>query len=100
MDDQFGTHRSASAAVGLGLNRVGVARWRFPGGQRPWWSTGWLRVRSRFTPAQWGGNDPDIDYHDLDGDYFTRQPAGAMRRIIRQPNALGFTLRFDPIQGA
>ena len=43
----------------------------------------------------------DIDYHDLGGDYFTRlDPERAMRRIVRQANALGFTVRFDPIQAA
>ena len=38
-----------------------------------------------------------VDYHDLGGDYFTRlDPERAMRRIVRQANALGFTVRFDP----
>jgi transposase len=51
--------------------------------------------------AVWHMLTHDIDYHDLGGDYFTRQdPERAMRRIIRQANALGFTLRFDPIQAA
>jgi hypothetical protein len=39
----------------------------------------------------------DIDYHDLGGDYFARlDPERTIRRIIRQANALGFTVRFDP----
>jgi hypothetical protein len=43
----------------------------------------------------------DVDYHDLGGDYFTqRDPQSAMRRIIRQANALGFAVRFDPIPSA
>jgi hypothetical protein len=43
----------------------------------------------------------DVDYHDLGGDYFTqRDPHSAMRRIIRQANALGFAVRFDPIPSA
>jgi hypothetical protein len=43
----------------------------------------------------------DIDYRDLRGDYFTpREPECAMHRISRQANALGFTVRFDPIQAA
>lgn len=51
--------------------------------------------------AVWHLLTHNIDYHDLRGDYFTRQdPKRAMRRIIRQANALGFTLRFDPIQAA
>jgi transposase len=33
--------------------------------------------------------------------YFTRlDPDRAMRRIVRQSSALGFTVRFDPIQAA
>ena len=43
----------------------------------------------------------DVDYHDLGGDYFARlDPERAMHRIVRQANALGFTVRFDPIQAA
>ena len=43
----------------------------------------------------------DVDYADLDGDYFARlDPELAMRRIVHQANALGFTVRFDPIQAA
>jgi transposase len=43
----------------------------------------------------------NVDYHDLGGDYFTKQdPERAMRRIIRQANALGLTVRFDPIPDA
>jgi transposase len=51
--------------------------------------------------AVWHLLTDDVDYHDLGGDYFTkRNPEAAMRRIIRQANALGFTVRFDPIQAA
>jgi transposase len=43
----------------------------------------------------------DTDYHDLGGDYYTRRdPDRAMKRIIRQANALGFTVRFDPLHAA
>jgi len=43
----------------------------------------------------------DADYTDLGGDYFARlDPQRAMRRIVRQANILGFTVRFDPIQAA
>jgi transposase len=43
----------------------------------------------------------NVDYHDLGGDYFARRdPEAAMRRIIRQANAMGYTVRFDPIQAA
>ena len=51
--------------------------------------------------AVWQMLTHDLDYHDLGGDYFTqRDPERAMRRIIRQANALGFTVRFDPLQAA
>jgi transposase len=40
----------------------------------------------------------NIDYHELGPDHFTRrQPAHVMRRITKQANALGYTVRFDPI---
>jgi hypothetical protein len=55
---------------------------------------------SRLT-AVWHMLTDDADYHDLGGDYFSRvDPERAMRRIVRQANALGFTVRFDPIQTA
>jgi transposase len=51
--------------------------------------------------AVWHMLTDDVDYHDLGGDYFAqRDPGNAMRRIIRQANALGFTVRFDPIPAA
>ena len=37
-------------------------------------------------------------YLDLGADYFTkRDPERAMRRMQREANALGLTIRFDPI---
>lgn len=37
-----------------------------------------------------------VDYADLGGDHFARlDPEAAMRRIVRQANAPGFTVRFD-----
>jgi transposase len=51
--------------------------------------------------AAWHMLTDDVDYHDLGGNYFIqRDPEAAMRRIIRQANSLGFTVRFDPIQAA
>jgi transposase len=51
--------------------------------------------------AVWHMLTNDVDYNDLGGDYFTkRDPEAAMRRLTRQANALGFTIRFDPIPGA
>src|SRR5436305_10664070 len=51
--------------------------------------------------AVWHMLTHDVDYHDLGGDYFTRlDPDRALKRIIRQANALGFTVRFDPLPAA
>ncbi|MCV7152440.1 IS110 family transposase [Mycolicibacterium pyrenivorans] len=51
--------------------------------------------------AVWHMFTDDVDYQDLGGDYFARlDPERAMRRIVRQANALGYTVRFDPIQAA
>ncbi|MFL6077961.1 MAG: IS110 family transposase, partial [Mycobacteriales bacterium] len=51
--------------------------------------------------AVWHMLTNDTDYHDLGGDYFTRRdPQAAIRRITRQANTLGFTVRFDPIEPA
>ena len=37
-------------------------------------------------------------YRDLGGDYYLRRdPEATRRRIIRQANDLGLTVRFDPI---
>jgi len=38
------------------------------------------------------------DYRDLGGDYYQHHdPAKTMRRIIKQANEIGLTVRFDPI---
>jgi transposase len=51
--------------------------------------------------AVWHMLTDNADYHDLGGDYFTRlDPERATRRAIRQLNALGYTVRLDPIQAA
>lgn len=40
-----------------------------------------------------------LPYHDLGGDYYLRRdPEATKRRIIRQANDLGLTVRFDPIE--
>ncbi|MGB9306840.1 MAG: IS110 family transposase [Mycobacterium sp.] len=60
-----------------------------------------VAVEHSILTAVWHMLTDDIDYHDLGGDYFARlDPELAMRRIVRQANALGFTVRFDPIQAA
>ncbi|MEU1036229.1 hypothetical protein ABZ402_47830 [Streptomyces mirabilis] len=51
--------------------------------------------------AVWHILTDNVAFHDLGGDYYARHdPERAMRRITRQANALGFTVRFDPIEAA
>jgi hypothetical protein len=43
----------------------------------------------------------NLDYHELGPDHFTRrEPTNVMRRITKQANALGLTVRFDPVRQA
>jgi len=62
-------------------------------------SSGWSSTESQPDgDTVWHMLTDNADYQDLGGDYFTKQdPERAMRRIIRQANALGLTVRFDPI---
>jgi hypothetical protein len=40
----------------------------------------------------------NTEYRDLGADHFARRdPEQALRRIQREANRLGFTVRFDPI---
>jgi len=60
-----------------------------------------VAVEHSILTAVWHMLTNDVDYTDLGGDYFARlDPQRAMRRIVRQANILGFTVRFDPIQAA
>ena len=60
-----------------------------------------VAVEHSILTAVWHMLTDDLDYTDLGGDYFARlDPEHAMRRIVRQANTLGFTVRFDPIQAA
>ncbi|MER5213645.1 hypothetical protein ABT063_24510 [Streptomyces sp. NPDC002838] len=43
----------------------------------------------------------DTGFHDLGDDYCTEHdPERALRRITRQANDLGLTVRFEPIEAA
>jgi hypothetical protein len=60
-----------------------------------------VAVEHSILTAIWHMLTDDIGYHDLGGDYFARlDPERAVRRIVQQANALGFTVRFDHIQAA
>jgi transposase len=57
------------------------------------------RPATHHLTAVWHMLTHDTDHHDLGGDYFTqRDPQATMRRITRQANALGLTVRFDPTE--
>jgi len=60
-----------------------------------------VAIQHSILVAVWHMLTNEVDYTDLGGDYFARlDPELAMRRIVRQANTLGFTVRFDPIQAA
>ena len=43
----------------------------------------------------------NIAYQELGGTYFTqRDPERALRRITKQANDIGLTVRFEPIEAA
>jgi transposase len=57
-----------------------------------------VAVMHKLVIAIWHVLKHKIPHHDLGADYFTRRdPQRAMRQIIKQANALGLTVRFDPI---
>ncbi|MET7778155.1 IS110 family transposase [Streptomyces mirabilis] len=60
-----------------------------------------VAIEHSIMTAVWHMLTADVGYCDLGGDYFTRlDPERAMRRLARQANSLGFTVRFDPIEAA
>jgi transposase len=59
-----------------------------------------VAVMHKLVIAIWHVLHDKIAYHDLGADYFTRRdPQRTMRQIIKQANAIGLTVRFDPIPG-
>jgi transposase len=57
-----------------------------------------VAVQHSILIAVWHMLSDNVNYHDLGGDYFTKQdPERVKRHIIRQANALGLTVRFDLI---
>src|SRR5665811_1013307 len=60
-----------------------------------------VAIEHSILTAVWHVLSQNTDYHDLGGDYHTkRDPQRALRRITRDANRLGYTVRFDPIQAA
>jgi transposase len=59
-----------------------------------------VAVMHKLTVAIWHVLHDKVNHQDLGADYFTkRDPQRAIRRMIREANALGMTVRFDPIAG-
>ncbi|WP_157495350.1 transposase [Kutzneria sp. 744] len=57
-----------------------------------------VAVMHKLVIAIWHVLAGKVAYHDLGADYFAkRDPTQGMRRITAQANALGLTVRFDPI---
>lgn len=57
-----------------------------------------VAVMHKLANAIWHVLHDRVPYRDLGADYFTRRdPARAMRRITKEANSLGLTVRFDPI---
>jgi transposase len=60
-----------------------------------------VAIEHSILTATWHVLSENTNYHDLGGDYHTkRDPQRALRRITRDANRLGYTVRFDPIQAA
>ncbi|RZB14787.1 IS110 family transposase [Streptomyces sp. F001] len=57
-----------------------------------------VAVMHKLAIAIWHVLHDHVPYRDLGADYFTkRDPERAMRRMIKEANSLGMTLRFEPI---
>lgn len=57
-----------------------------------------VAVMHKLTTAIWHVLTNNTTHHDLGADYFTqRNPQHTIQRIISQANAIGLTVRFDPI---
>lgn len=56
-----------------------------------------VAVMHKLAIAIWHVLHDKVPYRDLGADYFTRRnPQRTMRQIIKQANAIGLTVRFDP----
>lgn len=116
MNESAGVNKSGRTRSGnSSLKRIlGVAAMAVNRNKETYLSTYYRRVASRrgslralvavmhkLAIAIWHILHDKTDYHDLGADYFTRRdPERTMHRITRQASALGFTVRFDPIQAA
>ena len=57
-----------------------------------------VAVMHKLAIAIWHVLHDQVPYRELGADYFTkRNPERAMRRMVKEANSLGLTLRFEPI---
>ncbi|HEX5995369.1 MAG TPA: transposase [Jiangellales bacterium] len=60
-----------------------------------------VAVMNKLAVAIWHVLHDKVKHRDLGAEYFAkRDPERAMRRMVREANALGMTVRFDPIPTA
>jgi hypothetical protein len=60
-----------------------------------------VAVMHKLVIAIWHVLHDKVPYRDLGADHFTRRnPERAIRRMTREANSLGLTVRFDPIEQA
>ncbi|MGA5135264.1 transposase [Streptomyces olivoreticuli] len=60
-----------------------------------------VAVMHKLAVAIWHALHDRVPYQELGADYFAkRDPERAMRRMTREANSLGMTLRFEPIATA
>ena len=103
-----GTRRHGNKALGaaLGNAAMGAARTKNSYLRERYYRLAARRGKQRaivaiehsLLTAIWHMLVNNVDYQGLGPDHFTRrEPAHIMRRITKQANALGFTVRFDPL---
>jgi hypothetical protein len=116
MNESAGVNKSGRTRSGnSNLKRVlGVAAMSVIRSKDTYLSTYYRRVASRrgsqralvavmhkLAIAIWHVLHDKTDYRDLGADYFTRRdPERAMRRMTKEANRLGLTIRFEPIRAA
>ncbi|MFJ9479148.1 IS110 family transposase [Streptomyces mirabilis] len=81
--------RNKDSYLGVFFRRVAARR----GGKRAL-----VAVMHKLTIAIWYVLHDHAPYRDLGADHFTRRdPERAMRRMLKEANSLGLTIRFEPI---
>ncbi|MDX3620033.1 IS110 family transposase [Streptomyces europaeiscabiei] len=114
MNESAGVNKSGRTRSGnSSLKRIlGVAAMAVSRSKDTYLSTYYRRIASRrgslralvavmhkLAIAIWHVLHDKTDYHDLGADYFTRRdPERAMRRMTKEANRLGLTIRFEPIE--